>query len=77
MDLSFSLAEEAFRAEVRAFMADSLCPKAAAKVRERRTLTKHDLEAYHTALNGRGWLAPQLACGIRRRRLDGRPEAHL
>jgi alkylation response protein AidB-like acyl-CoA dehydrogenase len=58
MDLSFSLAEEAFRAEVRAFMADSLCPKAAAKVRERRTLTKHDMEAYHTALNGRGWLAP-------------------
>jgi alkylation response protein AidB-like acyl-CoA dehydrogenase len=58
MDLRFSLAEEAFRAEVRAFMADSLCPETAAKVRERRALTKHDMEAYHAALNGRGWLAP-------------------
>ncbi len=58
MDLRFTPAEEAFRAEVRTFMANDLSQDTAAKVREGRTLTKQDMEGYHAALNARGWLAP-------------------
>lgn len=58
MDLSFTPEEEAFRAEVRAFMGDDLSRETAAKVREGRTLSKRDMEGYHAALNARGWLAP-------------------
>ena len=58
MDLNFTSAEAAFRAEVRTFMAEELSPDTAAKVRQGRTLTKQDMEDYHAALNASGWLAP-------------------
>lgn len=58
MDLRFTPEEDAFRAEVRTFLADHLSPETAAKVREGRELAKRDMEDWHAALNARGWLAP-------------------
>lgn len=58
MDLSYSPEEQAFRAEVRAFLEASLTPEMADKVRQGHdTLTKEDIEHWHATLNARGWLA--------------------
>ncbi|MBV8468360.1 MAG: acyl-CoA dehydrogenase family protein [Burkholderiaceae bacterium] len=57
MDLKFSPEEEAFRAEVRAFLADKLSPQLAAKVAGGLRLSKQEHESWHAALNARGWLA--------------------
>ncbi|CAM4027613.1 acyl-CoA dehydrogenase family protein [Bordetella tumbae] len=57
MDLTFTPEEEAFRAEVRAFLAAELPEPLARKVREHRHLHKADMEAWHAILNARGWLA--------------------
>ena len=57
MDLNFSPEEEAFRTEVRAFLADKLPPTLAEKVRSGRHLSKADHEQWHAILNQRGWLA--------------------
>ncbi|MCD0504322.1 acyl-CoA dehydrogenase family protein [Bordetella petrii] len=57
MDLNFTPEEEAFRAEVRAFLADKLPPELARKVREHHHLSKADMEAWHAILNAQGWLA--------------------
>ena len=57
MDLTFTPEEEAFRAEVRAFLAAELPEALARKVREHRHLHKADIEAWHAILNARGWLA--------------------
>ena len=57
MDLSFSPEEDAFRREVRAFLADRLPAALAAKVRERRSLEKSDHDRWHAILNEKGWLA--------------------
>ena len=57
MDLKFTPEEEAFRAEVRAFLADKLSPRLAAKVAGGQRLTKQEHEGWHAALNERGWLA--------------------
>jgi alkylation response protein AidB-like acyl-CoA dehydrogenase len=59
MDLSFSPEEEAFRAEVRAFIADakSKLPKNMGAP-EAATRTKDDYLAWHKLLYKQGWVAP-------------------
>lgn len=57
MDLSFTPAQEAFRAEVRAFLAAELPPEMAEAVRTGKSLTKADHEQWHAILNRKGWLA--------------------
>lgn len=58
MDLNYTDEENAFREEVRAFLAEKLTDELAAKVRARDGLTKKDMEDWHATLNERGWLAP-------------------
>lgn len=55
MDLSFSPAEEAFRREVRTFIADKLDPITRRKVAEGRIPTKSEIVAWQRTLNERGW----------------------
>ncbi|MFC5478656.1 acyl-CoA dehydrogenase family protein [Massilia suwonensis] len=57
MDLNFTPQEEAFRAEVRAFLAEKLPQRLSDKVAEGKHLTKADMEEWHAILNERGWLA--------------------
>ena len=57
MDLSFTPQEEAFRAEVRTFLAGKLIPRLAAQGRAGKRPAKSDLEEWHAILNERGWLA--------------------
>jgi alkylation response protein AidB-like acyl-CoA dehydrogenase len=57
MDLSFTSEEEAFRREVRAFLADQLPARLATKVADDIQLTKADMLQWHAILNARGWLA--------------------
>ncbi|MFT3816095.1 MAG: acyl-CoA dehydrogenase family protein [Rubrivivax sp.] len=57
MDLSFTPEEEAFRAEVRAFLADKVPKRLTDKVRKGVRLNKADHEEWHAILNQRGWLA--------------------
>ena len=56
MDLRFTPAEEAFRDEVRAFLAAKLPARIARKVRAGKRLTKQDHEEWHAILHARGWL---------------------
>ncbi|MBD8528414.1 MULTISPECIES: acyl-CoA dehydrogenase family protein [unclassified Massilia] len=57
MDLNFTPQEEAFRAEVRAFLAEKLPARLSNKVAEGQHLSKADMEEWHAILNERGWLA--------------------
>ncbi|WP_298687575.1 acyl-CoA dehydrogenase family protein [uncultured Sphingomonas sp.] len=57
MDLNFTSEEEAFRAEVRLFLAEQLPARIADKVRTGKRLTKADMVEWHAILNARGWLA--------------------
>jgi alkylation response protein AidB-like acyl-CoA dehydrogenase len=57
MDLNFTAEEEAFRAEVRAFLEAELPPALAAKGRAGQRLTREDMQHWHAILNRRGWLA--------------------
>ncbi|WP_349359134.1 acyl-CoA dehydrogenase family protein [Stappia sp.] len=57
MDLSYTPEQLAFRAEVRAFLAEKLPPRLAEKGRLGKRLTKADHEEWHAILNARGWLA--------------------
>ena len=57
MDLSFTREEEAFRTEVRDFLAAKLPDRLSDKVRDGRHLSKADMEEWHAMLNERGWLA--------------------
>ncbi|MES2185367.1 MAG: acyl-CoA dehydrogenase family protein [Pseudomonadota bacterium] len=57
MDLRFTPEEEAFRAEVRAFVAEKLPPATAHKVRHGLELGKAEMEGWHAILQARGWLA--------------------
>ncbi|WP_420411165.1 acyl-CoA dehydrogenase family protein [Roseibium sp.] len=58
MDLSYTPEEEAFRAEVRAFLSEKLPRQLKEKVRLGKRLTKSDMESWHAILNAQGWLAP-------------------
>ncbi len=58
MDLSFTAEDNAFRAEVQAFLADKLPKELADKTRLNKGLSKADHEFWHAQLNVRGWLAP-------------------
>jgi alkylation response protein AidB-like acyl-CoA dehydrogenase len=57
MDLNFTPQEEAFRDEVRTFLAQNLSPDLSAKVRAGEHLSKTEMEGWHAKLNARGWLA--------------------
>jgi alkylation response protein AidB-like acyl-CoA dehydrogenase len=57
MDLKFTPQEEAFRDEVRRFLADRLPRRIADKVRTGKHLAKADMEEWHAILHARGWLA--------------------
>ena len=57
MDLNFTREEEAFRTEVRAFLADKLPARLSDKVHSGKHLSKADLQQWHDILNQRGWLA--------------------
>ena len=57
MDLNFTPQEEAFRAEVQAFLKDKLPARIATKVKAGQRLTKADQDEWHAILNERGWLA--------------------
>src|SRR5574337_1561263 len=57
MELNFSAEEEAFRTEVRRFLAEKYPKRLADKVRKGIRLRKADMEEWHAILNARGWLA--------------------
>jgi hypothetical protein len=57
MDLSFTPEDEAFRDEVRTFLAEKLPSHLSANVRAGLRSTKAELEEWHSILNERGWLA--------------------
>lgn len=57
MDLTYTEHEDAFRAEVKAWLADNLAPELAEKVKRGQHLSKADMEGWHATLNARGWLA--------------------
>ncbi len=57
MDLNFTPEEEAFRSEVREFLAAKLPARLADKLRSGKHLGKADMEQWHAILNERGWLA--------------------
>ena len=57
MDLNFTPEEEAFRDEVRGFLAEKLPRRLSGKVASGMHLAKADLEEWHAILNARGWLA--------------------
>ncbi|SDH54944.1 acyl-CoA dehydrogenase family protein [Variovorax sp. OV700] len=57
MNLNFTPEEEAFRAEVRAFLAERLPPALRRRVAEGRTLRKDEMQQWHAILQSRGWLA--------------------
>ncbi|CAM2144093.1 Pimeloyl-CoA dehydrogenase large subunit [Pararobbsia alpina] len=57
MELNFTEAEQVFRREVQAFLAERLPAALSDKVRRGQTLGKADIEAWHAILNEQGWLA--------------------
>jgi alkylation response protein AidB-like acyl-CoA dehydrogenase len=57
MDLNFTPEEEAFRSEVRAFLAAKLPQRLADKIAGGKHLAKADMEEWHAILNAHGWLA--------------------
>jgi alkylation response protein AidB-like acyl-CoA dehydrogenase len=58
MDLRFSEADHAFRAEVRAFIDTELDPNVRRKLAEHRALTKAEIVDWQRRLNARGWATP-------------------
>jgi alkylation response protein AidB-like acyl-CoA dehydrogenase len=58
MDLRFSEADRAFRAEVRAFVAAELDPAVRRKLAEHRALTKAEIVDWQRRLNARRWATP-------------------
>ncbi|RKT24395.1 hypothetical protein B0G69_0051 [Paraburkholderia sp. RAU2J] len=57
MDLNFTPEEEAFRADVLAFLRDRLPQRLADKVHGGRRLTRDDMAEWHAILHAQGWLA--------------------
>jgi alkylation response protein AidB-like acyl-CoA dehydrogenase len=58
MDLSFSPEENAFRAEVRAFLRGALPPEIRRKTEQGRPLTRDEIVEWQRILNARGWATP-------------------
>jgi hypothetical protein len=54
MELRFTAEEEAFREEVRAFLADALPKALAEKVRLGRRVSKQETEAWQATLSAKG-----------------------
>ncbi|MFY2941545.1 acyl-CoA dehydrogenase family protein [Achromobacter xylosoxidans] len=57
MDLEFTPEENAFRDEVRAFLAANLPARLSAKVAQGKLLARADMVEWHAILNRQGWLA--------------------
>jgi alkylation response protein AidB-like acyl-CoA dehydrogenase len=57
MDLSYSPKEQAFEAEVRAFLASHLPEDVSRRVLARQEITREDMASWHAVLNEKGWLA--------------------
>ncbi len=57
MHLEYSDEENAFRAEVRQYLADNLDPETARKVKEGANPSKDEIVAWHKVLAAKGWLA--------------------
>jgi alkylation response protein AidB-like acyl-CoA dehydrogenase len=58
MDLEYSAADAAFRADVRDFLRTQLPSELAAKVLGHKRLTREDFLSWHRTLHTRGWSAP-------------------
>src|SRR5687767_9674538 len=58
MDLSYTTEQEAFRSEVRAFLARELPQSLRRKVQARERLSKDDMVGWQKILHARGWGAP-------------------
>ncbi len=58
MDLNYSAQDEAFRAEVRAFLDAELPPELQRKVRSHLRLSKDDFVRWHRIVAKQGWAAP-------------------
>lgn len=59
MQLEFTAAEQAFRAEVRAFIAENLPPPLRQKLAEGRPTSKEDVVNWTRILHTRGWSTPR------------------
>ncbi|MEM8811228.1 MAG: acyl-CoA dehydrogenase family protein [Pseudomonadota bacterium] len=57
MDMQFTPQENAFKAEVRAFLHEKLPSRIAKAVKGGKRLTKTDYDEWHGILNAKGWLA--------------------
>ena len=57
MNLDYSSQDEAFRQEVRTFLAQKISPEVTLKVRQGRHLSRAEMDDWHALLNSRGWLA--------------------
>ncbi|GAA4352724.1 acyl-CoA dehydrogenase family protein [Variovorax defluvii] len=57
MDLNFTPEEQAFRDEVRQFLAEKLPRRLSDKVATGKHLSKEDMAQWHAILHARGWLA--------------------
>ena len=57
MDMTYTPEEQAFRDDVRAWLAAELSPTLVAKVKGAKRLTKQDYLEWHALLRSRGWLA--------------------
>jgi alkylation response protein AidB-like acyl-CoA dehydrogenase len=58
MDLRFTEADHAFRADVRAFIDSELDPRVRRRLAEHRALTKAEIVDWQRRLNARGWATP-------------------
>ena len=58
MNLDYAIADEAFRTEVREFLATRLPAEMSSRVKERKALGKHEMLEWQRILHGRGWGAP-------------------
>ncbi|WP_152223719.1 acyl-CoA dehydrogenase family protein [Pseudomonas sp. SCB32] len=58
MDIHFTVQEQAFREEVRAFLRDELPERLSSRILQGKRLSKDDLVFWMRKLNERGWLAP-------------------
>ena len=58
MDLSYTPEEEAFRGEVKSFLAEKLTPELAAKIKGGKRLDKNDYMNWHRCMYEKGWVTP-------------------